>query len=349
MGNLFRHAPAEQGRLTSALLALLEHSDRELLNGFMRRAGLPYQSPPDASLQLSYPLPGTGASAGEIAGPGFRLVLVAQNPDQPWSPPPITSDTVLVTMGGRSEAGARVLTWEQVDRWLAAALEQYDPDSRTGFLVRQFREFLHDSGIEYFPGFPPQLLEQAPGALATLASLYQAAETFLDRLGPALSAMIPDLAQLRRARADDLMAGYCYRDFSSPVLGPSGFLRVALHVPQEEVQVSLWLGPGPIPALDAHFRLRKALLEDQGFRESLQAMAGHPVLWLWSEQAEHRLPADEVSAEAIAGLDWGRYQTGLQVAFPFADAAGEGLTERVADRVDKLWSALSPVLSSPLH
>jgi len=341
MVNLFRQAGADQGSLTAALIALLEHSDRDMLNGLFRRAGLPPQAPPGVDLAFAVTDDG---SAGLVSGPHFQVRLVAEGPGAPeylQVPADPAQETLYISVAGRAPAEGHALTWEQVDRWLAAAAEQHDPQSRTGFLVRQFQEFLRESGIPYFPGFAAAQLEQVPVALQTLAEFFRQAECFYDQAGAA------GAVEIRRSRPDDLLAGYLYRDYTRPDLSAPSFLRVAFHLPQRELQVAAWIAPtneaGP------HARLRNALMHDTAFRSRLQRLPATPLLWLWSPEGEHRLPLAELDPESLTGLDWPRYQAALQSGIPFPQIAGEGLVQRTSALVDAITTALAPILSGPVH
>lgn len=373
MVNLFLRGQGDNGSLTAALLALLEHSDRELFNGFLERAQLPYHAPPGADLDFRLPEPGAGAG-GAIAGPDFRLNLIAQAPGAqiPASVPGAGGETLVITLAGRPPEGARAMSWEQVDRWLAGAAERYDPESRTGFLVRQFRDFLRASGVEYFAGFSAEMLASAPDAQAELQRFYHEAGQFFDRLGPTLAGLgapaaggetalagllgvapAPGLAEVRRSRAEDQLAGYLYRDYTGALLGATGFLRVAIHLPQREMQLAIWLAPGPAGGADPHARLRSALAEDPAFLAGLLGLAGEGdgdgLLWLWGQGGERKLPLDEVGADALSDLDWGQYQAGIQLGYALEGMAGEGLVQQVATRVEALLGALAPVTTSALH
>ncbi len=345
MVNLFKRVPDDQGSLTAALLALLEHSDRELLNGFLRRAGAPCQVEADAGVQFQFPAQVGPATGGMISAPHCRLAVMAQAPGEPWSPPPVAPDTIVITHDARPPLGAHAMTWEDLDRWLGSLEERYDAQHRTGFLLRQFREYLKEAGLEYFPGFHEADLAAAPLALSELNEFYTLAGTFFERLAPALSATFPGAAEVRQSRAEDLLAGYCYRDYGGAPFTPAGFLRAAFHLPESQWQVALWLAPGD----GAHGRLRTALLESPPFLAGLRALEGEPLLWLWSQNDERKLPLDDEAAEAIASAEWTQYQVGVQLSSPFAQLAGEGSVRKVTQRCEALMGALAPVLATTVH
>lgn len=345
MVNLFQRAPDEQGSLTAALLALLEHSDRELLGGFLRRAGAPCHLAAGEGLEFQFPAPVGAMTGGLIAAPHCRLALMAQAPGEPWTPPAASPDTIVITLDARAPKDAHALTWEELDRWMAGLEERYDPDHRTGFLLRQFREYLREAGIEYFAGLAPDEIAHAPQALTTLNDFYTRAGAFFDRLALALAGALGGTSEARQARAEDLLAGYCYRDYTGAAFTPSGFLRVALHLPESELQFSLWLTPGE----GAHARLRTALLENPAFLTGLRDLEGEALLWLWSTGGELKIPLEERPAEAIASAEWSQYQVGVQVSTSLADLSGEGIIPRVTARCEALSQAMAPILAATLH
>lgn len=346
MINLFRGLPTEQGSLTAALLALLEHSDRELLNGLLRRADIPVQVQAGTDVEVQFPAPGGPPAAGTLVTPSSRVTILTQAPGEPGPPaePGPAGETLAVTLTGKGPAGAHTLSWEQLDRWLAESAERFDPESRTGFLIRQFRAFLPEVGIEYFAGFAADQLEGAPGALEALTRFYQTAGQLFDRLAPALAASpaAEGAAQVRQSRAEDLLGGYCYRDFTGAMFGPGNFLRVALHLPQQELQISFWFMPGG----EHHTRLREALTDD-ALLTGLMELEHPPILWLWSAAGERKLPLDELTPDHLE--NWAQYQAGLQCALPFDHLAGPGLVGTVLDAAEALLTALEPLLPDVLH
>lgn len=346
MVNLFQSTRAAQGSLTAALLALLEHSDRALLDAFLHEAGIPPVLSPDAPLSATFPAPDGLPGAGEIAG----VRVITQAPGEPWNPPSLPDGdppTLVITLSGAVPEGARTLTWEQVDRWLAARAEAYDPESRTGFLIQQFRAYLHEVGIAYFEGFAPGELANAAQAVGLLSAFFGTAEKFFTQFGRDLATVRTGAAQVRQSRAEDLLAGYCYRDYAGTALGPDSFLRVAFHLPAQAVQVSLWLVPGG--ALPAHARLREALLQDESFVERLQGLGEEPLLWLWSPGGEERISLDQFHPNAIANLNWVQYQVGLQSSLPFTRLSAEGSVRSIVALSEGLLAALAPVLTPLLH
>lgn len=341
MVNLFRPGPAQQGSLTAALLALLEHSDKALLNGLLERAGIPLQARPDTPLTVRFPVPEGPPDAGLISGPDFQVSITTQVPGEPWDPAAaldLPGVTLAISLAGKAPPGAHGLSWEQVDRWLAAEAQTYAPDSRTGFLIEQFRAVLPELGITYFPGFEAPLLAAAPVALSTLSQFFQVAGLLFDRLAPSVAGVRPGATQVRQSRPEELLAGYCYRDYSDPALGAAGFLRVALNLPESRLEAACWLMPG-----EAHGRLREHLTSDPAFRAALARLKEQPLLWLWSPNNELRLALDSFDPDSLEGLTWSDYQAGVLVSLPFADFPPEDLTGRVLALVETLTATLQPV------
>ncbi|HYG58811.1 MAG TPA: hypothetical protein VD902_12205 [Symbiobacteriaceae bacterium] len=346
--NLFRPATAEQGSLTAALLALLEHSDSELLNGLMRRAGLPFQVESGMPLQTQFPAPAGPPGSGLLVAPHFRLAVAAQTPGEPWDSAALEAlpgTPLTVTLTGQAPPDSYALSWEQLDRWLAEAGEAYSPDSRTGFLIRQFRAFLPEVGIAYFAGFDQELLLTAPDALRTVKRLAEAAGHFFEQLGPGLATARPEAAVIRRSRPEELLAGYCYSDYSDPPGHAGSFLRVALSLSESALQLAYWLAPGSPP----HAALLGQLRTDDAFVEVLRQLETEPLLWLWSPGGEHKLSLQDWTPDALAEVNWQEYHAALQVSLPFAELPGEDLTGRVVRSALALLAALGPVMSGVVH
>jgi hypothetical protein len=346
--NLFRSAAGQPGALTAALLALLEHGDKDLLNGLLRRASIPYQVEAGEDLSIQFPAPGGPPGTGLLTTPHFRLGLAAQAPGEPLDPAllgELPATPLVISLTGTAPPGCRGLSWEQVDRWLAQAADQYSPDSRTGFLIGQFRGLLPELGIAYFAGFDQQVLQVAPEALAAVTRFYQTAEQFFERFGPTLGALRQGSAQLRQARPEELLAGYCYRDYSDPNLAAGGFLRCAFSLPEASLQCAVWLAPGT----DAPGRLQQRLQDDSAFLQRLQALEGAPALWLWSASGERKIPLDGFQAEDLADIDLVQYSTGLQVGMPFTALPGENLAGQAAERLQSIMEALEPALTTLVH
>ncbi|WP_374711450.1 hypothetical protein [Symbiobacterium terraclitae] len=345
--NLFS-AGGAAGALTPALMAVLEHTDRDVLAGLLDLAGLDGAGAGDA--EFRYPAPGAPQGVGEIALAQGRLWLAAVAPGE--EPSAAAGDLagdggrLLVISAGAPAGGAspevRWLSWERLDRWLARMAEQYDPESRTGFLLRQFRAYLPEAGIAYFTGFTPELLAAAPRALRDLGAFYRQAEEFFTQLEASLAA---GGRLLRAARPQDLLAGFCFRDYAGAGQGDGDFLRIALNLEPAELQIAFWLEPGGA----AHQRLRAALQEDGPLPAALRSLRPQPVLRLWSAADEQQIPVGEVDAARLGRLDWDAYTAAVQVGHPFADLSGEGLLERVAGWVQDLREALSPILTEVLH
>lgn len=335
MFNLFRRTAGEDEGLTVALLALLEHSDRALLAEFLQLVGV---DPPIVPNRLRFGPDG-------LTGPNFGLRVIAQAPGEPPLPEEAASGTVAITLTGAAPPGAAALSWEQVDRWLTSAAERYDPESRTGFLVRQFQEYLREAGIAYFAGFDPHLLEQVGPAFGTLGHFFATAEGLMDSFGTALATVRNGLAEVRRSRAEDLLASFVYRDYAGPSLGGGGFLRLALHASQQEWHLAFWTAPGEV----AHARLRATVLAGGGGLEALQRLGGEPRLWLWSPENEVILSMEDLPAESPPDLDWGRYQAAVQQRFALSDLTQPGSVPRVLAAAQHLLDAVLPLVAEPIH
>jgi len=325
-------------------MALLEHSDRAVLDGLLALADLGEGDTEKA--EFHFPAPGEPQGVGEIRLPGRRVLVAATAPGQE-PPAPTREGTDVLVVGGIASASpgspeVRPLSWERLDRWLAELSEQYDPESRTGFLLRQFRAFLPEAGITYFPGFGPELLDAAPRAHRDLAAFFRLAEELFSLLQTGVAAGWP---LLRTARAEDLLAGFCFRDYAGAGKDAANFVRIALNLEASELQIAVWLEPGG----RAHQRLRTALAEGGKLADALRSLAPEPVLWLWSAEDDRKIPAAEVDASLAETVDWDAYTVAVQVSRPFADLAGEGLPDRIAQWVEELLRIMAPVLTDVLH
>lgn len=343
LGNLFRRLDLTDGDLTAVLLALLEHADPALLAGLLDLGDLP--GPPLTEPSLLYPAPEGPAGWGEIRTAHRRVRLAALGPG---ARPPTLADAeveaLVISPSGEAPPPAHGLSWEQVDRWLASLEERYDPEGRTGYLLRQFRAFLPAVGITYFAGFDLARLAALPAAHAQVNGFWPEAAAFFQQLGPELAARCGGVAEIRQARAEDLLAGYCYRDYAGPGLGEVQFLRVALQIAQGQLQVTCWIGP---PGA-AQQRLRQGLLAPVGLGPLLE-LGGAPLLWLWSPEGERHLPLAGLAPTQVESVDWSAYQAGVQVNHPATFLAGEGVVGRVAAAAGDLLKALAPVLAGVVH
>jgi len=339
--SIFHRLDLGERHLAAALLALLEHADRSLLTGLLERAGI--AAPALESAEFLYPAPDGPPGAGEVRTPHWRGLLLAVGPSGDGATVlPVGLPTLLISPTGRPVHGAETLSWEQVDRWLAAEAERYGPESRTGFLIRQFRAFLPEVGIAYFAGFAPALLEGVGQAFGTISQFLATAGELFERLGPALPA---GLREVRQARPEDLVAGLQYRDYAGGVLGGESFWRIAFHLGRGELQLACWLAAGGA----AHGRLRAAALQADERWTGLQSMEPPLLLRLWSPAGEQQIPAAEIDPEAAGQIAWDQFTVALQVAYPLHLLGGEGLVERIGDWSGDLLERLAPLLAGTVH
>lgn len=342
--NLFAQRTSPDQSLTAGLAALLEHADRALLSGLLELAGAADLAGP---VQVLFPVPDGPAGVAELrSSDGRRIWLAAVEPG--GKPPQVNGTGVehlVISMTAPALSagpGAHGLTWERVDRWLEQMADRYDEETRTGFLLRQFRAFLPEAGITYFSGFAEEQLAAAPGALRTLNDLYRTADDLFERLG---SGPENRFSEIRRSRPEDLLAGYCFRDYAGLDLASEDFLRVALHLETSHLQVAFWLGTGG----PSHRRLLQMLQEEPLPLTTLLEIEPVPLLWLWSPEEEQQVPLRAIEPGQLAGLDWNRYAAAIQVNRPFSALGGEGLVERIHGWIRELVEGLHPVLSGVLH
>lgn len=347
MVNLFGRAAVESGGLTAGFLALLEHADPAVLTGLLQKAGITTTGGGGGS--AAFPAPGGPPGAGVITLPGLRLVVAAEAPGQPFDPAALqeAADEVLaVTVSGREVPGIHVLSWETVDRFLLEMAERFDPETRSGFLIRQFRALLAELGLEHFAGFKDEELEEVPGALNLLNRFQHTANRFFRHLTPALAALWDGVSPVRQSGPTELLAGYLYQDYAGENFGTGNFLRIAFHLIQGQIQLSFWITPA---AAESHSRLREAITEGSPLLEQLQALDAEPLLWLWSAAGERQIALDRMTPDLAAELDWNGHQAGVQRHQPLSLLAGEGAAARIASLAEELVQALQPVLMPVLH
>lgn len=341
------------GALAGAFVALLAHSDRRLLSSFLQRAGLAWQA--EEPLEFRFPAAGGTGMAEVVAPRRWRLLLLSRAPVAPWDPAwvlrasevaragPEPGAVVVVAPGARRPPQGQeqviLFSWEQVDRWLEESAEAYPADSRTTFLIEQFRHFLPSAGLTYFPGFDPEDLSRSSRALGTLQRLSDRTAQLFDNLEPMLREEWPELAQSRAARPEDLLAGYLYRDYVGREWGDGTFLRLAVNLGREALEVSFWL-TATGQQDDAHTRMGQAAAEVMPRLAHLEGM----MIRLWQVGGEQQIPAGELDP---ASVDWAENQIGLQAEIGFAEAGHDGLVERVVEMATSLVAALEPVLAPP--
>lgn len=344
-------AAPSAGSLAGALVTLLAHADRHLLTSFLELCHLVW--PVAEPISFDYPAQALPV-AGEIRAPGqWRLLLLAQGPATPWdpnwvegalqaaanSPEPCRVLTITQTLRHPTAPQEAALTWEQVDRWLEQQEGAHPPETRTGFLLSQFREFLPAAGIAYFAGFDRDDLSRSAQVLATLQRLAEQADQFFAHLEPILRGAWPNLREVRGARPEDLLAGYLYRDYTLPDWGEGAFLRGALHLGQQSLEIAFWLSAtaqtdGP------HARMAAAASEVLPRLAAVDELT----IRLWRVGNEQQLSPAEAPAAAI---DWSAYQIGFQVTRGFETLPHHGLPAWTAERASAILDALAPILPPP--
>ena len=190
----------EEDRLTNALMCLLEHSDRSVLSGFLKLAtgtlvGVTADEKVDFDVQVSF---SQSRPDARIRTSGFQMLIETKRYDaldeqqmrNHWQDlVEARVPTVLLALtGGRpgneivdrlNDSGlspnprAHHLTWSQVLEWLVGLEREFEPDTLTGFLIRQMGEYLAALGYNYFKGINMDDVLEYAEALAVTAK-YQA-------------------------------------------------------------------------------------------------------------------------------------------------------------------------------
>jgi hypothetical protein len=335
------------GALACALAVLLEHAERRVLAEVLALAGVEW--PSDLPLLFAFPAePETPAA--EVAAPGqWRLLILARALQPPWEEAWLDRAAALaftsaeparvlllspVSRRASGEDGPAVhLSWEQLDRLLDRLLEHYGPESRTAFLVDQFRQFLAAEGLAALPGLEPEDLAAGARGLTEIQRVGDLAGRLFGHAEAALRLTWPDIASLRAERPEDVLAGYFYRDLSGTAWSHAGFLRLALNLPQQALEVTFWLAPEPAGVPGEQLRQLADRL--------LPRLAEQGVfLRLWSEAGEQQVPAADAN---LSGLAPGRYQIGFQLAVSAPELQGEGQAARVSGVAEGLLELLSPL------
>lgn len=349
MVNLFRQPAGEPGGLTAALLALLEHADPTVLNGLLRLAGIPHQADAQTKVTAVFPAPDGPPGAGIIQLPDFELTVAAQNPGNPFDPAVLADgqhQLLAVTLTGQEIPDQYALSWEAVDRYLLQMAEQFESESRTGFLIRQFRSLLADMGLEHFAGFDTKDLASVTDVLKALTDFHTQARRFFRHLGTALAVQWEGVRSLRESGAAELLAGYLYWDYAGAVFGSGNFLRVALHLIHQEVQISFWVTPA---VGEGHKRLYEALTTGGELLDELQALKERPLLWLWSPDKEQQIPLELLTPADLTESNWNSSQAGLQRHQPLSLLGNAEAVPRMVSLAAELVDTLKPALSPVLH
>ncbi|MGE5672962.1 MAG: hypothetical protein ACM3XM_03625 [Mycobacterium leprae] len=352
MVNLFQQMP-QQGGPTAALLALLEHADTDLIGEILGKVGYTaYQTGAGRRPEVTFL--GGPPESGLISGPDFSVLVTAQAPGQEIPPPspgvPDDRQRVVVSVTGKAPPGASGLSWGQVERILAQAAERHGAESRTGFLVRQFQDYLRSIGIESFPGFTNADLMQAPEALVTLTRFRRSSEGFFRQLSLSLATEHEGMAELRQSGPTEFLTGYCYRDYGSPRLGHASFLRTAIHLPLQAMQISLWFTGQPDEAARAEqSQLRELLIHDQELLDHLRQLEHDPLLWLWSPAEERQIPLADLTAGTLEAIHWNQFQVCIQRSIPFPQLSDDAIVALTTAMAGELITLLGPAFSPVIH
>ena len=218
---------AEEDRLTNALMCVLEHSDRSVLNAFLLLAtgetgGVSEDEQVEFDVQVAF----TGSRPdAKVTTSDLTLVIETKRFDKldeqqfrnHWRDlRKSTTPTFLVALtGGRpgndlvdllnrdnqnQARKASHVTWSQVLESLSQQESAHPPESLSGFLIRQMVEYLGVLGYDYFRGVHMKDVLEYAGAIAqaeqhrrTTGKQLRNLLTFLgervsERLGP------PDIA-----------------------------------------------------------------------------------------------------------------------------------------------------------
>ena len=197
--NIFRNTKfekAEEDRLTNALMCLLEHCDRSVLNGFLALAtggnsnvssdeAVQFdiqvtfsRSRPDARIETNELQLVIETKRGEkldeeqwrnhwdeLADTDKRTVLLALTDGRPGNS---LVDQVNRDRTNESRS-ARHLTWPQVLQELETLEKAHPPDTVTGYLLRQMGEYLGHLGYDYFRGLKMDDIKEYASAIARVA------------------------------------------------------------------------------------------------------------------------------------------------------------------------------------
>jgi len=293
-------------------------------------------------LRVQFPAPAGPADAGLLG----ETLLLTQSPGQPAPLPPAGQSVLVITLG-RPPKTAHGLTWEQVDRWIEKGVARFDAETRTGFLLRQFQSFLRAAGIEHFAGFPTNQTTGASAAHRLLTDFHATTDNFFERLLPAVHEQVgprpgTSLAELRRSRPEDLLAGYTYRDYPLTSAGQGSFLRVAVNLADSELQLSCWLEVGT----KWHRLLHHALTAETG----VPNLPPDTMLRLWSQTEERQISIRHLPmVTPIPEAEWNQFKAGLQFGLPLDFLTGDDLIGRLLAQVEHLTSTLDSLSPGTLH
>ena len=184
---------AEEDRLTNALMCVLEHSDRSVLNAFVNlvtggAGGVTAEEGVEFDIQVVF---SASRPDARITTSELTLVIETKRYDKldgdqfrnHWSDLcEAQTPTFLVALTGGRPGSKLVnvlnsdnqnpklrachIAWSQVLESLSQHQETHAPESLTGFLVRQLAEYLGALGYDYFKGVRMEDVLEYAGAMA---------------------------------------------------------------------------------------------------------------------------------------------------------------------------------------
>ena len=219
----------EEDRLTCALMCVLEHSDRAVLNEFLKLAtGESAGITPDERVEFEVQIPFTQSRPDARIETNDQVVVIEtkrfENLDERqlrnhWDDlRDAERPTVLLALtGGRTHhqlvdcltdgdtptnRRARHVTWSQVLEMLVGLEKEYSQDTLTGFLLRQMGEYLATLGYDYFKGISMDNVLKYADAIA-LTAKYRTTTgkqlvKLLNILGERIDAALPTSPMARK-------------------------------------------------------------------------------------------------------------------------------------------------------
>ncbi len=358
MTNIFidtGYRQSEEDRLTNALMALLEHSDRRVLDVFLSLCGAEDMKA-SSTTQVGFHLqPSFDQSRPDawLSFPGFDIYVETKRGssldrdqfERHWSyllgrPErsaillAITGSHVIPTIVTEKESGAQTVTAAHLSwsSWLGAMVclkEDFPPDTATSLLLRQFEAYLRSLGYWCFNGPPADRVNDLGYTLhrhykihrgETIPYLNKRFFLLAQHLQKALPARMPwNVTEWgRRGVFDPDKYGIVRTDCVLNDFGPKTCFRVSLN----------WLPPGRLELMyyltvwhtERHFQsLGEALLAG---RENLERFAPFHAFGFWpSRQGFHcaKVASPELVTAFLNGDDLAVDQLAEDIA-PFFEA-----------------------------